>query len=102
MTVIPLGRFSSQIFCTSFPLPKRKHVNLLPEPFLRYYDLEKWEAKRQKKSELKALKKAKEKALFSIADDEKRHELLHRRVDPKKYGIVYLHFFLNTKNINIS
>jgi hypothetical protein len=55
--------------------------------FFRYYDLEKWEAKRQKKNELKALKKA-GKEMFSIADDEKRHELLHRRVDKNKYGII--------------
>ena len=55
----------------------------------RYYDLEKWEAKRQKKSELKALKKARETS-FSIVDDEKRHELLHRRVDSNKYGTAFI------------
>ena len=65
---------------------KNNLPNYVFHRFSRYYDLEKWEAKRQKKNELKALKKA-GKTLFSIADDEKRHEMLHRRVDKNKYGI---------------
>ena len=65
--------------------------------YARYYDLEKWEAKRQQKHELKALKKARENT-FSIADDEKRHDQLHRGATSNKYGIcvvsVSKHFFI--------
>ena len=53
--------------------------------FCRYYDLEKWEAKTLQKHELKALKKARETPL-SIADDEKRHDSLHRRTAASKHG----------------
>lgn len=56
--------------------------------FPRYYNLEKWEAKKQQKNELKALKKARDNA-FSIVDDEKRHELLHRKVAASKHGISF-------------
>lgn len=54
-------------------------------PHKKYYDLEKWEAKRQHNTELKALKKARESS-FTIADDEKRHDMLHHRVGNKYAG----------------
>lgn len=47
--------------------------------------MEKWEAKRQQKNQLKALKKARA-STFSITDDEKHHEMLHRRAG-NKYGM---------------